>query len=241
MNRLKPHLQGIIFDMDGTIIDTEQLWEVATNTLLANHGIHVHQLPQDQHAVFEKLIGIGLPQAMETLKDHFKMAHISKNDMVKETISIVKELLKEKVRFMAGFEEFHTNLTKADIKTSIATNCDADSLQSIVQKMNFIAFFGQNIYSVADVDHKPKPDPALFFHAADKIRATPEKCIVFEDSLWGFKAAAAANMKCIAVKNAKNAHLLAEHTHGAIESYYAAEAELDRIVMAYLRKEIAEK
>jgi HAD superfamily hydrolase (TIGR01509 family) len=242
MNRLKPHLHGVIFDMDGTIIDTEQLWDVATNTLLANHGIYPDQMPaENRHAMYEKLIGIGLPQAMETLKDHFQMAHVSKNDMMKETIAIVKHLLKQKVRFMAGFEAFHTNLAKADIKTSIATNCDAESLQSIVEKMNFISYFGQNIYCVADVEHKAKPDPALFFHAAEKINATPEQCIVFEDSYWGFKAAAAANMKCIAVKNAKNAHLLAEHTHGAIDTYHEAEAELARIVMAYLCKQTTEK
>jgi sugar-phosphatase len=237
MNRLKPHLEGIIFDMDGTIIDTEQVWEIAMADLLRRHNINPDAIPIEKAFVFEKMVGIGLPEAMELLKDTFEIAHVTKHDMARSVITQVKDLLKQEVQFIHGFDAFHKKLNREGIPTSIATNCDAESLQSFIQKMNFTDYFGSNIYCVADVDHKPKPDPALFLHAADKIKAKPEQCIVFEDSIWGFKAAAAANMKCIAIKNKKNTAFFADHTHGAIDSYDKAEEEIIRIVTLYLRKQ----
>ena len=240
MNRLKPHLQGIIFDMDGTIIDTEKVWEIAMAELLLRHNVNPHAIPTDKQFVFDKMVGIGLPEAMELLKDTFEIPRVTKHEMAASVITHVKELLKQEVQFIQGFEQFHKKLTDGGIPSSIATNCDAESLQSFIKKMNFNDFFGSHIYCVADVEHRAKPDPALFLLAADKIKAKPENCIVFEDSMWGFIAAASANMKCIAIKNKKNTAFFPQHTHGAIDSYHTAEEEVSKIVKAYFAKEDSE-
>ncbi len=241
MKSTKPHLEGIIFDMDGTIIDTEHVWESATEAVLLHCGIHKHAITPDKTVVFEKMAGIGVSEAMELIRDNFEVAHVTKQEMTKVLVESAKKLLEEEIKFIHGFEEFHRKLQAAGIPSSIATNCDAESLLRITKKMSFNEFFGEYIYCVADVNNKAKPDPALFLHAAEKINAKPDKCIVFEDSLPGFRAAAAAQMKCIAVKNKKNIGFFGEHTHGYIESYTAAEAEVIRIVEAYLREKLKEK
>ena len=81
-----------------------------------------------------------------------------------------------------------------------------------------------------------KPDPALFLHAAEKLNAAPENCVVFEDSIWGFKAANAAHMKCIAIKNNRNQDHHSENTHGAIDSYDEAEAVILTIAATNITK-----
>jgi beta-phosphoglucomutase-like phosphatase (HAD superfamily) len=164
------------------------------------------------------------------------LAHLSTKEMEKQVVMIAKEKFKEEIQFIHGFLDFQKKITDAGIPISIATNCDAVSLESLVKKMEFDKHFGEHIYCVAHVE-KPKPHPDLFLLAADKIGADPEKCVVFEDSLWGFKAADAANMKCIAIKNKKNANFFADHTHGHIESYHDAEQVIEDIVRKHFAQQ----
>jgi len=235
MNRVKPHLEGVIFDMDGTILDTEQIWEDATFDLLAAHGIQKHTLSAREEELFEQMIGSGLDKAVEIMKDGFQIPRLTHEEIKREILARVNAKFAHDVKFIHGFEAFHKNLMLAGIPSSVATNCDPVTLKGLSDKMKFVEFFGQNVYCVADVNNKPKPDPALFLHAAEKIKANPTKCIVFEDSLWGFKAALSAGMKCIGIKNRNNKDLLAEHTQGFVESYTAAEEEIIKVVDAYLR------
>ncbi|MGD1997674.1 MAG: HAD-IA family hydrolase, partial [Candidatus Dependentiae bacterium] len=69
-----------------------------------------------------------------------------------------------------------------------------------------------------------------FLHAADQLKAAPEECIVFEDSLAGFTAANAANISCVGIKNKKNAHFIDEHTHRHIEHYDDADEAVRTII-----------
>lgn len=229
MKTIKSHLNGIIFDMDGTIIDTESIWENATAELLRSHGVDPIKVAQEKQDVFDKMVGIGLHDTMELIREHLDLAHLRTEDMQKQVVRIAKEMFNEEIQFIHGFADFHKKITDAGIPISIATNCDAESLEQLVKKMSFDKHFGEHIYCVAHVE-KPKPHPDLFLLAADKIGADPNKCVVFEDSLWGFKAADAAQMKCIAVKNKKNENFFANHTHGHIESYHDAEEVVKAIV-----------
>lgn len=215
--------------MDGTIIDTESIWEESTAELLLSHGVDPIKAAQEKQDVFDRMVGIGLTDTMELIREHLDLAHLNAREMEKQVVQIAKKKFEQEIQFIHGFADFHKKLTDAEIPISIATNCDAESLESLVKKMRFDEHFGEHIYCVAHVE-KPKPHPDLFLLAADKIGANPERCVVFEDSLWGFKAASAANMKCVAIKNKKNANFFADHTHGHIESYHDAEEVIRAIV-----------
>lgn len=230
MKTIKGHIDGIIFDMDGTIIDTEHVWESATEELLRHHNLHPETIPEDKLYVFEEMVGKGLYESVALLHEAFNMSHTTPQAMTEFVLENVKEKFQEEMAFIHGFEHFHKQILDAGIPISIATNCDPHSLEHIVDRMGFSKLFGENIYCVAHVENKAKPDPAMFLHAADRLGADPTKCLVFEDSYWGFQAAKAANMKCIAIKNKKNAHMFHEHTHGHIESYHDAEDVIKNVI-----------
>lgn len=225
MEEIKKRIKAVIFDMDGTIVDTERIWKQVTLDVLDHYGIQVSDA--EKAHFLGQLAGIGLDNAIKIMKDTFNLQQ-SHEEIRKYKIVCADRHFAATVPFIDGFELFHRKLQQFSISTSIATNATPENLKQIDQRVGLGAFFGSNMYCVADVGYKAKPDPAVFLHSAEKLGVTPDQCIVFEDSMYGFQAAKAAGMKCIAIKNATNAHLL-DQVHGAIDSYHEAEDALKKI------------
>lgn len=224
MEQIKGKIKAIIFDMDGTIIKTEHIWKMISLDVLKHRG-HT-DLTQEQKDFLKTLSGKGMIHATTAIKEFFNLEdHV--DVLVQEKIARANRYFQEQIEFIDGFEQFHDRLTLHQIPTSIATNACPENLKGLAEKLNFAKFFGTNIYYAAQVG-KAKPDPALFLHAAAQLGVKPEECIVFEDSLPGFLAAQAAGMKCIAIKNELNGHLM-DKVHGAIDSYHEAEEILKKI------------
>lgn len=237
MKHIKNTIKGIIFDMDGTIIDTNIVWEKALHHMLKNRHIHVSNY--EEHEVFTRMIGYELTQSIELLRETFDI-QASSLEMAQETVRIARQLLVTEARFIEGFLDFHKKVREAGIPTSIATNCDPDSLADLTMHLEFPQYFGQNIYCIAHVENQAKPNPALFLHAADRIGAQPEKCVVFEDSEAGFKAAQRAGIACVGVKNQKNVDLIPHYTHASISTYHEAEDALKKLIREYWKIKEAE-
>jgi HAD superfamily hydrolase (TIGR01509 family) len=225
MNEIKHKIKAIIFDMDGTIIKTEHIWENVTINTLKHCG--VKELTQDQKNLIKTLSGIGLEKSTQFLKEKFNLTQ-SLKEIYDKKISLAEEYFENRIEFIEGFVDFHNKLKQNSIPTSIATNADPASLKKISKILSLENFFGHNMYCVADVNFVPKPDPALFLYSAAKLGAKPEDCVVFEDSIFGFNAAKAAGMKCIGIKNDLNQQYL-DKVNDAIENYHQAEEILKKI------------
>ena len=222
---LREKFKAIIFDMDGTVIDTERIWFSITHQVLNQHGV-LYQ-PEEHNPFFESLSGIGLLEAVIALKDYFKIPHETE-DILAVKRKIAHEHFNATIPFIQGFESFHAVLMQYNIPTGLATNASPDNLLDIRQKVNLDAYFGQHLYCPIDVNNKTKPDPAMFLHTAQQLGVKPEECLVFEDSVYGFKAAQAAGMKCIAIKNTINKPYR-DLVHGSIDDYSQALELLKKI------------
>ena len=225
MKNIKNKVKAIIFDMDGTIIKTEEIWINSIKRILTKRNIT--KISKAHTKMLDNSAGMGLTPGLQILKDAFNLPE-SVYDLVHETKMSAIADFKKGVSFIPGFEDFHKKLRDYLIPTSIATNADEISLSMLSAKLNLPLFFGQNIYHIGHVQNKTKPDPAVFLHAAKQLGVNPQECIVFEDSLAGFGAAKAANMKCIAIKNNVNKKYI-HQVHGAIDSYFEAEEEILKV------------
>lgn len=228
MKKIKNKIKAIIFDMDGTIVQTSHLWKITTKKVLEQRGFL--PLSSQQEKFLDTLAGAGLYQATAQLKKTFDLPE-SIEVLMEEKKSIFAEMFEAQApSFIDGFEAFHQKLTNHEIPTCIATNSDDDSLNKIVAHCDLPRFFGNKIFSISDVEHKAKPNPAIFLHAAKQLGVKPEDCVVFEDSLVGFQAAKAAGMRCIAIKNATNKDQL-DSTDKAIDNYHQAEDTLHHVAV----------
>jgi beta-phosphoglucomutase len=228
MNEIKNKIKAVIFDMDGTIIQTEHIWRKVSVQVLMEQ-CNITELLEHHEIFLQTLSGMGLRNSAKSMKDTFNLATPAE-EIMKRKVELADNLFDHTLEFIGGFETFHKQLQSHIIPTSIATNADHANLQQIARSLNFERFFGKNMYCVADVGFKAKPDPALFLHAAKQLGVKPEECIVFEDSIYGFQAAQAAGMKCIAIKNNFNNQHLSLVNH-AIDDYSQAEDALKKLIL----------
>ncbi len=227
MHIIKQHFKAIIFDMDGTIIKTENAWQSIAHETLQVCNITIEELPEEDHFFLKKLAGAGFIEAFSMMKDYFKLT-MPLDHFIEHAKIIAHKKFETEIDFIHGFQEFHSVLQEHQIPSGLATNAHRTHLDLLANKLNFHRFFDKHLYASSDVENRAKPDPALFLHTAQQLGVLPHECIVFEDSKYGFQAAQAAGMRCIAIEHPNNfndRHLV----HGSIASYHDALEALRRL------------
>ncbi|MBS0634970.1 MAG: HAD family phosphatase [Verrucomicrobia bacterium] len=198
--------QAIIFDMDGTITDSERLWDKATDSLLSKHNV---SLSHEERALFgSNLQGTSLLDATIYMKKAFSLSESVEN-LMHEYAGYAHTLMCSEVRFIESFLQFFHTLDSHNLKYGIATNADALTLSAQKKALSLDSLFGEHIYNVDHVTHG-KPHPDLYLLAASKLNISPYACIAVEDSACGIKAAKAANMFCIGINSHGNLEQLKE-------------------------------
>ena len=188
--------KAIIFDMDGTIINTEHVWVGATKKLLEAKGIALNA--QDEQQLMTELLGLTCLTTCAHIK---RVANLSESaeQLVEEFIMYAKNLYQDGIQFIRGFVEFHEKTQQHGLRTGIATNADDYTLHLARTALKLDSFFGTHIYNPSAVNSIGKPKPDLYLHVAEQLGIPAELCIAIEDSAHGIAAAQAAGMLCIGI------------------------------------------
>lgn len=199
--------KAIIFDMDGTIIDTETIWAQAMQELIASRGI-TYQVGAEC-PLTRQVRGLALNESCQIIKDTFELKD-SVKDLAQEKSKKAVQLYKTKVKFIDGFLDFHEQVIIRKLKNGIATNADDATVAITNEKLNLKKLFGDHIYGISKVNNICKPNPAIYLYAAMQLGIDPEDCIAIEDSEHGIRAAKSAGMFCIGINSSKNRNYIKE-------------------------------
>lgn len=178
---------SVIFDMDGTLFDTQRICIPAWDWAGDNQGFK----NVGKHIPF--VCGMSDFGWKKYLKDHFPTMDVQKFS-VDARDYVVKNLV---VRYMPGAEDVVKFLYENGVKIAIASGSSQESIKHHLDEVGG-AYHFDAIVGGRDVKNG-KPAPDIFLFAANKLGAAPEDCYVLEDSENGIRAAHAAGMKAIGI------------------------------------------
>ncbi len=219
--------KAIIFDMDGTIIDTDHIWKQANRDLIASRGVTL--TPELEHELSQRLSGHSMIECCRIIKEMLNLPD-AVEILYKEKAVIADKLYKSGLRFINGFLEFHQKAVQMNLKVGLATNATDQTVQISNKMLNLERLFGVHIYNSSHVQSFFKPHPAIYLHAAAQLGHKPEECIAIEDSKNGVTSAISAGMYCIGINTSKKPELIA-HSHQIINEY----EEIDLITLLELK------
>ncbi|WP_091376216.1 HAD family hydrolase [Mucilaginibacter mallensis] len=190
-----------IFDMDGTLIDNTPYHFKSWQALFKKHDLGTLTLETYRTEIS------GVP-IIETLRRLFgdKYDEAGLHQLLEEKESYYREIYAPFLAPINGLENFLTALKDAGIKMAIASSATMEDIEFILNKIPIRDDF-EAIIDGSRVS-KGKPNPQIFLKAAEELKARPEDCVVFEDSLAGIKAANAAGMKVVGITTGHTADQL---------------------------------
>ena len=176
----------IIFDCDGTLVDSEFLCNLALQQQLAELGID-----SDAEELMALYRGVKLNVTLTSLASEFDISF--PETFISDYRLKVKHLFELHLKANEGVKALLSSLT---IPFCVASSAPREKIKQALAVTGLAEFFKDNIFSSYDIDTW-KPEPGIFLHAAKKMNADPARCFVVEDSLVGLQAANGAKMKCI--------------------------------------------
>ncbi|MGO8884815.1 MAG: HAD family hydrolase [Streptosporangiaceae bacterium] len=182
-------LQGVLFDMDGLLVDTEPLWFEAESQVMARLGGRWDAADQQQ------LVGGSLRRSVDYLIAR-ALAPASRDDVAEWLVSGMRELVASQgVRMLPGAAELLAEVTAAGIPYALVTSSEREIMDAVISRIG--ASFPVTV--CADNVLHAKPDPEPYLLAAGRLGADPACCVALEDSPNGVASAEAAGCRLIAV------------------------------------------
>ncbi len=181
-----------IFDMDGTILDTSDMWATLPERYLSMLGIKA-----DDAGLTEELRSKSMPESAVIMRERFGIPY-SPDEILRQITRMTEQFYIEKAALRDGIPRLLALLRSHCVRMSIATAGDRDMCLSALRQHGIDTFF-QGVVSCSDYGAKTSPD--VFLAAADIIYALPEETLVFEDSLFAVRTAKNAGFFTAAVRD----------------------------------------
>ena len=191
------NIEGAVFDLDGTLLDSSWVWEKVDEKFLGDRGF---QVPDDY---VDEISPLGAERAAVYTIERFGLNE-DKDDIVREWIEMAKKEYATEVVCKPYAKEFLEELHKLNIKMAVATSSDRELFMKTLEREGILKYF-QKIVTVDEVE-RGKGYPDIYEEAARRIKVNPHKCLVFEDILAGVAGASLGEFNVVAVFDEKSKH-----------------------------------
>ena len=196
-------LQGIIFDVDGTLADTEEAHRIAFNITFKEFGLNWHWSPEE----YERLLSIsGGKERIESFGKRLRKNHPDNASFLnyiaqiheRKSLNYRSMISRNEVNLRLGVKRLILEASTSEVDLNIATSsshANVDTLLSVNLGANWQEYF--SIIETSNTTKKKKPDPAVYKNVLKKTGLNPENVIAIEDTTNGLKAASGAGIKAV--------------------------------------------
>ncbi len=189
-------VDAVIFDMDGTIVDSMWIWKGVDNDFFDHYQIEPGGYDDSE------IDGLGFTETAEFFKDRYGM-----EESVEEIKDFWNDMALEKYRAQTelkpGVRELLSLLRSRGIRIGISTSNSRFLVDAFLSCRDVTDYF-EAITTVCDVN-RGKPAPDVYLATAAKLGVPPEHCLVFEDIPMGIRAGKNAGMRVCAVEDSYSA------------------------------------
>lgn len=184
--------KAVIFDMDGTLVDSMWMWTAIDIEYLGRYG---YELPPDLQRIIE---GMSFSETAVYFKETFQIPD-SLEQIKQDWIDMSIEKYRHEVPLKKGAGRFLEYLKGHGIKAGIATSSGREMVDTVLGSLQVAPYF--DVITTACEVCAGKPAPDIYLKVAKDLGAAPEECMVFEDVPAGILAGKAAGMTVCAVED----------------------------------------
>ena len=195
-------LKGLLFDMDGTLVDNLAYHFLAFDEYAKREGFTLLE------PVSLKINGMHSNDIFPLLLGDEVVAKYGLDRLNREKEEVYRDMYRPKIAPIAGVVELLKAAKAAGVKCAIGSSGCRENVEMIIEGLGIADLIDGSI-SGSDVTHG-KPHPEIFTKAHELLGLKAEECVVVEDAVNGLVAGVAAGCKCIAVTTTASAETLSE-------------------------------
>lgn len=195
-------IKGVLFDMDGVLVDSEPFICKAAIMMFKELGISVS--PED----FQPFVGMGENRYIGGVAEMHGI-NIDIEQVKARTYEIYKNIVRGNLSTLPGAQAFIAKCRNKGLKLALATSADRIKMEVNLKETGLSMDSFNTIITGLDVKKK-KPFPEIYLKAADSLGLKPDNCLVVEDAVSGIEAGKAAGCRCLAVTSSFDAAALNE-------------------------------
>ena len=218
---------AVIFDLDGTLIDSMWVWDKIDEHFL---GIRNIAVPEDLN---KELEGKSFTESAQHFKERFKI-EMSVEEIKDEWNRTAWRFYTVEVTLKKGVSEFLHELKKNNIKMGIATSNSVQLVQAVLEALDIKEYFSQ-IRTSCEVG-RGKPYPDIYLKVAEDLNVEPNRCLVFEDIPNGVRAGKNAGMMVWGIEDRQTDDLKEEVKKIADAYVHDYDEAKEKLRISYLKE-----
>jgi HAD superfamily hydrolase (TIGR01509 family) len=185
-------IEAVVFDLDGVVVDSEQVWDDVREQLAHERGGRWHAGAQ------AAMMGMSSPEWSAYMHDEIGLAE-SPGEINDEVVRRMLERYGERLPLIDGAVEAVQRLAGA-FRLAVASSSNRPLIERVLETAGIAGLFEAVVSSEEVARGKPAPD--VYLEAARRLELDPARCAAIEDSANGIRSAHAAGMRVLAVPNA---------------------------------------